>query len=72
MCKPRDGEKISQQQPEQGTTRSTDIISTVSMPMRTGANNTPLGPPQQEERMKEEEVMTDFFQILQPTRIFPT
>jgi hypothetical protein len=40
--------------------------------MRTGANSTPLGLPQQEERMKEEEVMTDFFQILQPTRIFPT
>jgi hypothetical protein len=39
--------------------------SSVPMAMRTGANSTPLGPPQQEE----EEVMTDFFQILQPTRI---
>jgi len=27
-CKRKDGEEISQQQPEQGTTRSTDIVST--------------------------------------------
>jgi hypothetical protein len=47
--------------------------SSVSMPMRTWANSTPLRPPQQEERMEEEEVMkvmTDFSQIFQPTWIF--
>jgi hypothetical protein len=40
--------------------RRVEQTSSVPMPMRTGANSTLLGPPQQKERMEEEEVMTDF------------
>ncbi len=53
------------------TSRRGEQTSSVPMPMRTGANSTVLGPPQREERMEEQEIMTDFSQIFSTNLDFP-